>query len=193
MVIIMKKRKTSMVGLVFAFSLLCGACGKESQAAAGEEHQAASDGETGNLMKDGGFEGVDLSAWIVTNVGDVTEELELYDRATDAAEGVQSFHFYSSGSTEFSIEQTVDNLEAGAYRLSCQLQGDGANEPEIYLYAVIDGETYQAEAALEGYLKWNTPELTGLSVENGSITVGMSVKNGPGGWGSIDDFILEKE
>ena len=41
----------------------------------------------------GSFEEADFTGWTVTNIDNVTEELNIYDRDTDCFDGVQSLHF----------------------------------------------------------------------------------------------------
>lgn len=151
-----------------------------------EESGAASDG---NYVINGSFDASeDLSPWVITN--EVTDEVNLYTRASDAKSGTQSLHFYSAGEVDFTCGQEVTGLEDGEYTLSCFIQGDGANASEIYLYAVAGEETLKADASLNGYLSWDNPVIDSIQVTGGSIKVGIEVKNGPGGWGTIDDFTL---
>lgn len=191
----------------------CG-CGKAGSDQAGNAQtadvQAATEGgetagtsgagavadENGNYLVNGSFEEVDFTGWNVTNVDNVTEELDIYTRDTDCYEGVQSLHFYSgSNDVNFTAEQTVSGLEAGSYKMTAHIQGEAAGDEnaEVYFYAVVNGETVKADASLNGYVNWYTAELAGLDVQDGEVTVGVSVKTAPGGWGTIDDITLVKE
>lgn len=149
----------------------------------------------GNYVFNGSFEEVDFNGWTVTNVGDVTDELDVYTRETDCYEGVQCFHFYSSGEVNFTIEQKLTGLEDGTYKLTGYVQGDTAGDPNssIYMYAIINGETIKMDTSLNGYLAWNTVELSGLNVTGGEIIIGFACTNAPGGWGTIDAITLVKE
>jgi hypothetical protein len=49
------------------------------------------------------------------------------------------------------------------------------------------------DTSLNGYVAWNETVLDGLSVSNGEITIGVSVTNAVGGWGTIDAITLVKE
>ncbi len=147
-------------------------------------------------MVNGSFEEPDFTGWNVTNIDNVTEELDIYTRETDCFEGVQSLHFYSGSSdVNFTAEQTVSGLEAGTYKMTAHIQGDTAGDENasVYFYAIVNGETIKADASLNGYVNWYTAELAGLNVEDGEVTVGVSVKIAPGGWGTIDDITLVKE
>jgi hypothetical protein len=152
--------------------------------------------ENGNYLVNGSFEEADFTGWNVTNIDDVTEELDVYTRDTDCFEGVQSMHFYSgSNNVNFSAEQTVSGLEDGTYKLTAHIQGDAAGDEnaEVYFYAVVGGEQVKVDGELNGYVNWYTAELTGLTPTDGEITVGVRVSTAPGGWGTIDDITLVKE
>lgn len=190
-------KKVVLMGFVFVLCVAMVGCkkdnsGKES-AQTGSGGIAAVADDSGNYVVNGDFETEDLSAWTITNVDDVTEDLGWYDRETDASSGKGSLHFYSSGNVGFTAEQKLTGLPEGKYKLTCNIQGDGAVESDIYLYAIVGGQTYKAEASLVGYMTWSTPALEELNITDGDITIGIAVNNGPGGWGTIDDFNLVQQ
>lgn len=169
---------------------------EENGAAQASASVTATADEKGNYLVNGSFEEPDFTGWNVTNIDNVTEELDIYTRETDCFEGVQSLHFYSgSNDVNFTAEQTVSGLEAGTYKMTAHIQGDTAGDENasVYFYAVVNGETIKADASLNGYVNWYTAELAGLNVEDGEVTVGVSVTIAPGGWGTIDDITLVKE
>lgn len=152
--------------------------------------------EKGNYVVNGSFEEPDFTGWTINNVDNVTEELDIYTRDTDCYDGVQSLHFYSGASdVNFTAEQTLTGLEDGSYKLTGYIQGDTAGDTNssIYFYAVVNGETIKADAALKGYVNWDTVEISGLNVSGGEITIGVNVTNAAGGWGTIDAISLVKE
>lgn len=183
--------KKKLLGMVLAMSMLAALTGcKKTEAA------MAQPDENGNYLVNGSFEETDFTGWTVTNIDDVTEELDIYDRDTDCYEGVQSLHFYSgSNNVNFTAEQTVTGLGEGTYKLTAHIQGDAAGDENasVYFYAVIDGKELKADAELNGYVNWYTAEISDLAPTNGEITVGVSVSTAPGGWGTIDDITLVKE
>ena len=177
-------------------AFLLAVCLAGSLAACGKGPAKAEPDENGNYVVNGGFEAADFTGWTVTNIDGVTEELDVYTRETDCLEGAQSLHFYSgSHEVNFTAEQTISGLEKGTYKLTGSAQGESAGDegPAVEFYAVIGGEKVTANAALQGYVNWSTAELGGLSVENGEITIGISVHTAPGGWGTIDGVSLVKE
>lgn len=183
--------KKKMAGLILAAGMtaVLAACGKADAV------KAAAD-SNGNYLVNGGFEEPDFTGWTVTNIDDVTEELNVYDRETDCFEGVQSLHFYSGSSdVNFSAEQKVAGLEEGSYKLTAHIQGEAAGDEnaEVYFYAVADGKEARADGKLNGYVNWYTAELSGLVPAGGEITVGVRVSTAPGGWGTIDGITLVKE
>lgn len=157
---------------------------------------AAEADENGNYVVNGSFEEPDFTGWTINNVDNTTEELDIYAVDTDCYDGVQSLHFYSGSSdVNFTAEQTLIGLEEGTYKLTGYIQGDTAGDEKAdnYFYAVIDGETYKADAELNGYVNWYTVELGSLNVTNGEITIGVNITNAAGGWGTIDAISLVKE
>lgn len=151
--------------------------------------------ENGNYIFNGGFELTDFTGWTVNN--EVTEELDIYTRTTDCYEGVQSLHFYSgSNVVDFTVEQKLNDLEAGTYKLTAYVQGDTAGDENssVYFYVTVNGETQTVDTMLSGYVMWNCAELTGIVVPEGAeVTVGVCVQNAAGGWGTIDAITLVKE
>lgn len=187
----MKKKMISLLLAVCMATALAG-CGGSG----GASTTKAQADENGNYVVNGSFEEADFTGWNVTNIDDVTEELDIYTRDTDCYEGVQSLHFYSgSNDINFTAEQTISGLDEGPYKLTGHIQGDavGDENASIYFYAIVGGEEIKADASLNGYVNWYTAELSGLNVNDGEITIGVSVTIAPGGWGTIDDITLVKE
>ncbi|MCL2050869.1 MAG: hypothetical protein FWG91_03920 [Lachnospiraceae bacterium] len=181
----MKKKIVKLfLGLVLSAAFLLSACSN------GDSGGRAVADANGNFIPNGNFDdGDDLSPWVITN--EITEEVDLYDRATDAISGSGSLHFYSPGTVDFLAVQELSGLEDGTYVLACFMQGDAA-EHEIFLFAESGGTRFEVEGTLNGYVNWNNPSVD-VTVSGGSITVGISVTTGPGGWGTIDDVTLIKK
>lgn len=203
----MRKKFLSML-LVTGMVLTCMACGSGEEGngngtdgvtEATTEKNAAIEAvadENGNYIVNGSFEEVDFTGWTVTNVGDVTEELDVYTRESDCFEGVQCLHFYSGSSdVNFTAEQSLTGLESGSYKLTAHIQGDAAGDEnaEVYFYVVVGGETIKVDGELNGYVNWYTAELPAINVTDGNIIIGINVKTAAGGWGTIDDITLVKE
>ncbi len=203
----MKKRLLSML-MVTAMVVTCMACGSTKSDDNTEKEsstentvdtsivEAVADAN-GNYIANGSFEELDFTPWKVTNVDDVTEELDVYTRETDCYEGVQCLHFYS-GSTDvnFTAEQTLTGLEAGTYKLTGYMQGDAAGDEnaEVYFYVIVNGETLKVDGQLNGYVNWYEATLSGITVAEGDdVVIGIKVTTAPGGWGTIDALTLVKE
>lgn len=203
----MKMKKRVLTGiLTVGMAVMIAGCGgnggsnnggsnKGSDGGAASTTVAVAD-EKGNYVVNGSFEEPDFTGWTINNVDNVTEELDIYTRDTDCYDGVQSLHFYSGASdVNFTAEQTLTGLEDGSYKLTGYIQGDTAGDTNssIYFYAVVNGETIKADAALKCYVNWDTVEISGLNVSGGEITIGVNVTNAAGGWGTIDAISLVKE
>ena len=94
------KRRLCM-GLVAVCMLMAlSGCGKtegaQAEDGAAKESAAATAtaDEKGNYLVNGSFEEPDFTGWNVTNIDNVTEELDIYTRETDCFEGVQSLVIY---------------------------------------------------------------------------------------------------
>ena len=206
-----KKLVAGLLVTVMAFAMV--ACGNSTNAGAGNGSEVNSGTEgnseagvagpiqavadaNGNYVVNGGFEEVDFTGWTVNNVNNATEELDIYTRATDCHEGVQSLHFYSGSNViDFTAEQSLTGLEAGTYKLTAYCQGDTAGDAnsKVYFYVVADGETYTVDGQLNGYVNWYCAELGAINVTSGDVTIGICVQNAAGGWGTIDEITLVKE
>ena len=144
-----------------------------------------------NYVENPSFELDDLSMWTLTdNSSTPMGEYYVIDKLTDAATGTKSLHFYSTSSMDFSAEQTVVNLKPGAYNFSVTIHGGDANTQEIVIYAIADGQTYEATTNITKWREFTTPKISGITTSDGTITVGIKLKLSGGAWGNIDDFLL---
>lgn len=143
-----------------------------------------------NYIDNPSFEETDVSMWIIDNISNVTTELGVLDKMSDAKSGSKSLHFYSRNNVHFTVEQKVENLTPGRYNFSLFIQGGDAKDQEIYIYATADGKTYKESTDIDGWRNFRNPIIRDIPVESGSIIIGAYVKCGPGGWGTLDDFLL---
>lgn len=143
-----------------------------------------------NYVENPSFEEMDMSMWIISNINNVTTELGVLEKIADAKSGTKSLHFYSRNNVHFTVEQTIENLAPGRYNFSLFIQGGDAADQEIYIYAEADGKIYVEYTDVDGWRNFRNPVIKNIPVESGTITVGAYVKCGPGGWGTLDDFLL---
>ena len=131
--------------------------------------------------------------WNITNNGDVTTELYVMEKVSDAYSGTKSLHFYSTNKVDFTAEQVVTGLAAGIYNFSVAVQGGDAgdaSEQEIVVYAIADGKTYETTTRVTAWREFTFPKIEGITTSDGTITVGIRVKLKTGAWGTFDDFLL---
>ncbi len=145
-----------------------------------------------NYLENDSFEDEDLSMWTITNIDNVTSELFVIDKQSDAVTGTKSLHFYSTNKdgVNFSVEQTVTNLKEGEYKFTLTMHGGDASEQEIEIYAIADGVEYTAPVTITDWCEYKYPMIEHIVCTSGEITVGARVKTPQYSWGNLDDFIL---
>jgi arabinogalactan endo-1,4-beta-galactosidase len=145
-----------------------------------------------NMVVNGGLEDADMSMWILGGKKP-SQAGHLVRQANDAHTGAYSLHFWDNEPVEFTAEQTITDIDPGTYNYSVYLHGgDGGKDAELYIYVYDDsGELGRTPTALKGYLNYDHPVLP-VQINNGSATIGVSVKCNARGWGAFDDFRLEK-
>lgn len=145
-----------------------------------------------NYIENYSFEDEDDSMWKITNIDNVTSEIYIIDKQSDAVTGSKSLHFYSTSDegVNFTVEQEVSNLKAGNYKFSIVMHGSELTPQEIEIYAVSDGVEYKQSVTISGWTDYKYPVIENIPCESGTITVGARVKAPSGSWGNLDDFVL---
>ena len=133
-----------------------------------------------NLLKNPGFEESDMSMYTYENGSRTTD---------DPHSGSRSFHFYNAAAKTVKLSQTVE-LEPGKYSFSLYTQGDVKSVDGQYIYATIGENTETAAFTLVGWAVWQNPSVTFTVSEKTTVTVGVNLPFGAGGWGTIDDLSL---
>lgn len=142
-----------------------------------------------NYVTNPGFEEEDRTMWVVTSEG--SNPTDFQEKAADAYSGDYAFHFWSESDMAFSMEQTLTGLPDGNYRFFAYAQGGDVDDTaSMELYAIVNGEEKTASFMVDGYGNWQIPEIEGLSVTDGSITIGVRMKCNAKSWGTMDDFTL---
>lgn len=170
-----------------ALKQLSGGTFPEGVLSPAEEAAAAEEGE--NLALNPSFEDGDRSMWTATsNVADVPFDYQ--DYAADAHSGNIAFHYWSKADMDFTVEQTLTGLEDGVYEAGVWSQGGDMKDAELTFYAVSGGETYEAPFMNTSWANWQHPVLSGIAVTDGALTVGVHIRCGALGWGTLDDFTV---
>ena len=146
-----------------------------------------------NAVKNPSFEEDDVSMWEVKAEGsDITD---YQDKADDAHTGTKALHFWAGdGKSEFKLCQKIEGLSAGTYSLQCFAQGgDMSDDSELILYALVNGKTYSKSFMVTNWAEWKNPVIDDITIADGdTIEIGVHYKVNKGSWGTVDDFILEK-
>lgn len=141
-----------------------------------------------NYIENPGFEDMDTSMWKLTNVDDVTTEVGILEKPTDARTDSHSYHFYSDSRVDFILEQEMTGIKEGQYEFSCFIQGGDVSGESMTLYAIVDGETYETPMMVDGWANWQQAVIKNIPVTSGQVTIGVHISCDPGGWGSLDDI-----
>ncbi len=145
-----------------------------------------------NYVANPSFEDADTSMWNVSYEGD-KNPTDFQQKEADAHTGEYAFHFWSESDMDFSIEQEFTDLAPGTYELKAYFQGgdiDSTANMELYASA---GDTVTSEAfTAEGYGNWQEPTISAITVTDGTLTIGMHIQCKAKGWGTADDFTLNK-
>ena len=146
-----------------------------------------------NYLKNWSFEEGD-AGWVATALKSINE-LKVEDKVTDSVTGTKHYHFWDPGAdtVEFTLEQTVADLQSGKYNYSISIMGGDGGKTDIYAYVKINGQmVYTAPTTITVYNEWHTATIQGIAYTAGdTITVGIYVKcAGPNAWGKIDDATL---
>lgn len=146
-----------------------------------------------NYVENYSFEDADCSMWRVDDIASAVQT-DFQVKKTDAFSGTTSLHFWNADAVEFSVEQDCDGLRPGVYKFSIEAQGGDVGEDAVmYIYAVADGVRYEQAFAVNGWVDWQNPVVEGIVCETGSVTVGVYIKTAGGGWGTLDDFLLNPD
>lgn len=143
-----------------------------------------------NLLQNGGFENSDRSMWHITYGAGLSPHTDYQNKASDAKSGDYSLHFYNGDPVNFTVEQNVYRLKPGYYDLSMNIQGGNANNSDMKLYAVSNGQREETPTSVNGWVQWSQPVIHDVYVADGALTIGASVKADGGAWGTLDDFYL---
>lgn len=143
-----------------------------------------------NYVENSSFEEKDISMWEITNNGNVTTELFIQDKLSDAYSGSKALHFWSSGKVSFSVQQTVKKLTPGTYKFSIAIHGGDAKNADMKIFAIADGVRYEMPTKVDGWRNFFMPCISEIHLEGNEITIGAEISCDPNGWGSLDDFIL---
>lgn len=145
-----------------------------------------------NYVLNPSFEDEDRSMWVITPALS-HDPSDFQKKAGDAKTGEYSLHFWDSADYAFTCEQTLTGLENGNYYFSVCVQGGDVNDSaEMYIYVkdASGNEIARQTFMVDGWVNWKTPEIDGIEVTDGTLTIGASIKGNKNSWGTIDDFYL---
>lgn len=144
-----------------------------------------------NYVINPSFEDEDNSSWKTEYFGDNNGYVNI--KWDDPKSGVKAVHFWSDEEINFEIYQNINELEKGIYQLSANIQGGDANDSSIMkLVAETKDGYYEKEFMVQGWSNWQTPMISNIPINEGTIKISVQIKTPGGAWGTIDDFELIK-
>lgn len=79
----------------------------------------------------------------------------------------------------------------GSYKYFAYAQGGDVDDTaSMELYAIAGGEEKTVSFMIDGYGNWQVPEIEGLNVTDGTLTIGVRMKCNAKSWGTMDDFTV---
>ena len=145
-----------------------------------------------NYLINPGFEDDTNTAWVIDNPGEEENYKSHITDVEDSHSGNKEFHFWGEEAFVTGFSQTV-SLEAGKYNFGGYIQGGNmGDDAEVYFYVDIDGEITKYPVTLKGWKEWQNGNIEFELEETSKVTVGMYISGGAGGWGTADDFYLNK-
>ena len=142
-----------------------------------------------NYVTNSSFEEDDRTMWVVNSNG--SNPTDFQEKEADAKSGDYAFHFWSESDMDFSMEQTITDLPNGMYKYFAYAQGGDVDDTaSMELYAIAGGEEKTVSFMVDGYGNWQVPEIEGLNVTDGTLTIGVRMKCNPKSWGTMDDFTV---
>lgn len=79
----------------------------------------------------------------------------------------------------------------GSYKYFAYAQGGDVDDTaSMELYAIAGGEEKTVSFMVDGYGNWQVPEIEGLNVTDGTLTIGVRMKCNAKSWGTMDDFTV---
>jgi arabinogalactan endo-1,4-beta-galactosidase len=140
-----------------------------------------------SLLINSNFETGDDSGWEISGNGAWVD-------SEDVFRGEYGLHFWSEAEVRFTASQDYIAAKSGNYTASMMTQGGDAGDDQEITITITNntkGTSVTADTTVTGWLEWTNPTTDTLEVEEGDeLTVTISVKTAPGGWGTIDDAYL---
>lgn len=151
-----------------------------------------------NFVINPGFEDEDTSMWKVTSYTD-EDPTDYQNKSADAFSGAYAFHYWSEKDMEFELSQEIENVPAGEYIFSANIQGgDFGDDTDIHLFVKVlasgEEKEYVSDTVMpDGWVNWKNPVIKGIEIpDDAKVTVGVYTKACAKAWATYDDFTFGK-
>lgn len=141
-----------------------------------------------NQISNPSFENGNTS-WSISGNG-----VSVKKEASNVRSGNACLKFWDDKTMNFRVCQTIRGLSKGYYQFGGYLQGgDAGTDSSFVLYADTSQKHYEISSNVSGWQQWKKPNIEQIYVgEDGTVSVGVSVKAVANAWGAFDDFYLCK-
>jgi len=148
-------------------------------------------GSAKNFAKNPGFENSE-PPWVITGS---TSAVDISNELQNVHTGNFALHFWADEPFEFTIAQTVTDLEDGTYTFSAWMQGGGGDTLQL-MASDYGGEPLTVDFKATGWQQWQNPSIENIVVTSGQCTITFKVSSDGGTWGFFDDaglFLADEE
>ncbi len=142
-------------------------------------------GSPKNFVENAGFEN-GLSAWLVEGS---SSAVKIGREPANAHSGDFALNYWLASEFEFTLSQTVTDLENGTYTLSAWIQGGGGDDLRLYA-SDYGGDTLAVDFVNTGWQNWHNPTIEKIVVTSGQCTIGLKVVSEGDTWAWLDDVEL---
>lgn len=166
----------------------------ESSETSGELSTEQSEEPSLELLPNGGFEDAKDTSWKISDRGGADYlAIVPYDYAL---EGKNALNFYdeAANSIDFTIEQTLEGLEAGSYEFSIHVMGGDAGDHSVTSFVQIgEGMPLTDNGVITVWQSWDEMKVSFDYDGTSSLRLGVTVvAASAGAWGYLDKGTLTK-
>ena len=127
-------------------------------------------------------------SWLSSDTGAVTDFAYTDDTWMTPDDGLKCIKYWSSGAHTFYFTQTLTNVKAGEYTVSCDTMGGSGSSLQVVL-----GNMTGTSISNTNYNAWlKASDTFTIDADCATLIVGVLVTNPAGGWGYFDNLKINQ-